>query len=254
MRRFWEFITSPLLCVACGIGFFLSGLFLSLFLDGAPGYFEDIESSLLLTWLRGKVAAGFSLPLIFFLLFLLVVAVFTLNLVLCTGDHLTGLVRRRSGLRRFIPHIMHVAVVLVVAGHAVSASSGARVKGVGVLEGRGVRLFAPAWTLYLEDVDIEVGKWGYPADMVAHVKIQAEGVTVARGSTRPNEPFFVDGYVLYLKNAGVLPSGARYALFDLTRDPGAPVVLIGALLFTLGNLLYLLFPARNFRKNERRGK
>jgi len=71
---------------------------------------------------------------------------------------------------------------------------------------------------------------------------------VARGVVRTNEPFFHEGYGIYIKNFGTTPWGAPYAVFDANRDPGASAILVASMLFTAANLLYLYPSRRTDRK------
>ena len=54
---------------------------------------------------------------------------------------------------------------------------------------------------------------------------------------RPNQPLFFEKYGIYLKDVALDP--APMALFEVHREPGAPLALAGALVFTVGNLMLL---------------
>ena len=47
----------------------------------------------------------------------------------------------------------------------------------------------------------------------------------ARGVVLTNEPFFHEGYGVYLKNFGPTPWRVPYAVFDANRDPAALGIL-----------------------------
>ena len=54
---------------------------------------------------------------------------------------------------------------------------------------------------------------------------------------RPNSPLFHRGYGIYLKEVEMDPAPA--ALFEVHREPGALPALLGALIFTAGNVMLL---------------
>lgn len=56
-------------------------------------------------------------------------------------------------------------------------------------------------------------------------------------TVQPNDPMFHKGFGIYLKQVELAPT--PMALFEVHREPGALWALLGALLFTGGNLMLL---------------
>jgi cytochrome c biogenesis protein ResB len=98
------------------------------------------------------------------------------------------------------------------------------------------------WALRLERLDAALGPEWPPQDAYATVTLYRDRTPVAHGVVRTNRPLFHGGYGIYLRNFGSTRGGASFAVFDATRDPGAPAILVASLLFTAANLLYL-FPS-----------
>jgi hypothetical protein len=207
-----------------------------------PDLFGDMDAQLFSGWWAQK---GFAAPGATLWLYglLLSTALLALNAACCTADRLVSIFRGKVTLRLLLPHLMHLAFLGVVLSHLVSATSGDRVKGIQLPEGRFAPIGATGLVLGVDKIHIEMAPQGYPKDFGAAVSVYRGNETVARGWTRANEPLFHEGYGIYLKTFGQTPWGAPYAEFDANRDPGALPILVSCLLFTLANVLYL-FPAR----------
>lgn len=86
---------------------------------------------------------------------------------------------------------------------------------------------------------------GYPVEFSADITLFKGVEAVSGGRVMVNHPIVCDGFGIYVKNAGMGGRGRRYVFFDANRDDGAKVVLAGAVLFTLANILYVLPHRRN---------
>ena len=87
--------------------------------------------------------------------------------------------------------------------------------------------------MQVERITAETGPMGMMSSYAAQLRVAGAGVS----EVRPNVPLFHKGYGIYLKQVALTPEPV--ALLEIHREPGAPVALLGALLFTLGNLLLL---------------
>ncbi len=240
MKRLWEFITSHYLCVYTGIAFVGGGLFLSLQMGWDGDYFKNIDHGILLQWLAEKQGAQITASSIAFLLIILLTVVLFLNALFCTIRKVYHLVREGGAWRRYLPHVMHAAFLVVVTGHLVSSLSGDRVRSIPVFEGSFARVVGTPYNLRVHGVVLKLSDRGYPVDFSADITLLKGTEAVAGGSVRINHPLLYGGYGVYIKNAGMDRLGRRYVFFDANRDDGAGIVLAGALLFTLANLLYIL--------------
>ena len=246
MSALWRFLTSLKTCAWTGLAFTVAGAAGSVVMGRYPDLFGDMDATVFSTWCSEK---GFAAPVATSWLYglLAATALLAVNAACCTVERLAQILRGKATLRRLLPHVMHVAFLGVVLSHLVSATSGDRVKGIRVPEGRFAPVGATGLVLGVDKIHVVMAPQGYPKDFGAAVSLYRGNGIVARGWIRSNEPLFHEGYGIYLKTFGPTPWGAPYAEFDANRDPGALPILVSCLLFTAANLLYLL-PAR--RKDE----
>jgi hypothetical protein len=249
MRKIWNFITSHYLCVYTGIAFIGGGLFLSFRLNGDGAYFEKIDYGILIAWLAEKGRGPLTISSFAFLLIILLTAVLFLNALLCTVRKVYHLVSEGGAWRRYLPHVMHAAFLVVVTGHLISSVSGDRVRSIPVFEGSFARVMGTPYNLKLHEIDLKLSDRGYPADFSADITLLKGTEAVSAGTVKINHPLIYGGYGVYIKNVGMDRLGRRYVFFDANRDDGATIVLAGALLFTLANVLYIL-PQRRKRMED----
>ncbi len=246
MSALWRFLTSLKTCAWLGLLFTVSGAAGSVVMGWYPDLFGDMDAQLFSGWWSQK---GFAAPVATLWLYglLLSTGLLAVNAACCTAERLLQIFRGTVTLRRLLPHLMHLAFLGVVLSHLVSATSGDRIKGIQIPEGRFAPIGATGLVLAVDKIHVEMAPQGYPKDFGAAVSLYRGNATVARGWIRSNEPLFHEGYGIYLKTFGQTPWGAPYAEFDANRDPGALPILLSCLLFTAANLLYL-FPVR--KKDE----
>lgn len=151
------------------------------------------------------------------------IAVLFVNALICSIDAL-----RKKG-RSIAPHLMHFGFLLIVIAHLFSAYGGFKQQ-LQMVEG-GTLGFPDGERVRVERISGQVGPMGMSA-MRAELRIgdKVHGV-------EPNQPVFHKGYGIYIKDAALSPMPV--ALFEVHREPGALAALIGALLFTVGNLMLL---------------
>ncbi|HEU5361007.1 MAG TPA: cytochrome c biogenesis protein ResB [Candidatus Deferrimicrobiaceae bacterium] len=240
-RAVWRFLTSHTTCVWVGVAFCLAGAAGSLALGRYPGVFSDMDAHVLLEWFarKGFAAPG---PTLWLYGLLLATALMAVNVSCCTFERLVQIFRGHVSLRRLLPHVMHLAFLGVVFFHLVSSVNGDRIPGLRLFVGGVAPIGRTGWALKLDRLDVTMAREGYPRDVRAAVTLYRDRTPVAREVVRTNDPLFHEGYGVYLKDFGPTPWGARYAVFDANRDPGAPGVLVFSVLFTAANLLYLIPP------------
>lgn len=195
---------------------------------GAEG--SSINDVPLLQWLRDTpVASSWWLWATIGLLALL-----ALNTVLCSIES----IRAKFGGTRFLvliaPQVMHAGFLLIVLAHLFSAYGGFK-EVVPVPEGAVIGL--PGGTrVQVDNLAATMHPMGFPMDYSAEVRYLAKD-GVKSQTIRPNEPFFLHGFGVYLKEVDL--SANRAALIEIHREPGAGMALAGALLFTIGNVVLL---------------
>lgn len=202
----------------------LAGVMAALALGSfSPGSSESagLNSVPLFVWLRHA-------PLVFsWWLWLEVglVAVLCLNAIVCSIEAL-----RKKG-RSIAPHLMHLGFLFIVLAHLFSAYGGFKDQlevGEGSILG-----FPNSEPVRVERITGVAGPMGMMTSYGAVLRV-GQG---AAATVQPNHPFFHNGYGIYIKEAALYPT--PIALLEIHREPGALPALIGALAFTLGNLMLL---------------
>jgi len=175
----------------------------------------------LLLWLRlAPFAFSWWLWLAVALLVLL-----CLNALLCSIEAL-----RRKG-RSLAPQLMHAGFLLIALAHLFSAYGGYKEQ-LQLGEG-GIIGFPGGERVRVERITAEVGPRGMMSAYGAELRVGSGELS----RVRPNEPLFHKGYGIYVKDVALNP--APVALLEIHREPGALAALLGALLFTVGNLMLL---------------
>ena len=153
------------------------------------------------------------------------IAILSLNALLCSIEAL-----RKKG-RSIAPHLMHAGFLLVVVAHLLSSYGGFKQQ-LQMVEGGSIG-FPDGEQLLVERISGEVGRMGMMSAYRAELKLNGKVQGV-----QPNRPLFHKGYGIYLKDVELTPRPV--ALFEVHREPGALAALLGALLFTAGNLMLLV--------------
>lgn len=161
-------------------------------------------------------------------------ALLALNTVLCSVESLRIKYQRGNFLVLIAPQVIHLGFLLIVLAHLFSAWGGYK-QVMAVHEG-GMIGFPDGSRVQVGSIAATMGPMGFPTEFSAEVRYLADGGEGVK-TIRPNEPFFYQGVGLYLKEVALEPY--RAALIEIHREPGAGVALVGALLFTVGNVVLL---------------
>lgn len=152
------------------------------------------------------------------------IAVLCVNAIVCTIEAL-----KRKG-RNIAPHLMHLGFLLIVVAHLFSAYGGFKDQ-IQVVQG-GTIGFPDGERVMVEKISGETGAMGMMSNYQADLRV---GNVVS--SVQPNKPLFHKGFGIYIKEIALSP--APVALLEIHREPGALPALLGALIFTVGNLMLL---------------
>lgn len=161
-------------------------------------------------------------------------ALLALNTVLCSIDSLRMKWQGGSFLVRIAPQVMHLGFLLIVVAHLQSAYGGTK-QTMPLREGSTID-FANGQSVQVVAIRATYGRMGMPTSMEAQLRYPA-GNGVQETTISPNHPLFFRGHGIYLKDVALEPVPG--ALVEVHREPGAAVALVGALLFTVGNLVLL---------------
>lgn len=151
--------------------------------------------------------------------------------VLCLNATLCGIEALRKG-RSLAPQLMHAGFLLIALAHLLSAYGGFKQQ-FQLPEGGSIG-FPGGERVQVERITGETGPMGMMSAYRADLRVTGGELN----GVRPNAPMFHKGYGIYLKEVALDP--VPVALLEVHREPGAPAALIGALLFTIGNLMLLM--------------
>jgi len=236
MKNLWKLLMSlevglallAMVCIAMAGGSFALTSDMTAMLNTMPIFVWLREFSLATTW--------------WLWLTIVLLALLVLNTICCSADTLFQRLGRNSILTWLPPQLIHAGFLLIVLAHLQSAlwsykgsieiPEGAYFQlpdGMAVQVARVGAIFSPmGGNMPL----------GYRALIVTAETASHGGVTIT-----PNHPWFSNGYGVYIKHAE--PGSPPVAFLEVHLEPGASTALIGAALFTIGNLMLLYARSRN---------
>jgi hypothetical protein len=200
------------------------------FVSGGEG--ASINDLPLLVWIKETpLSAAWWLWFTIALLALLV-----LNTVLCSIDSLRRKYQQGNLLLIIAPQVMHLGFLFIVLAHLFSAWGGFK-QAMVVRQGEVVR-FPDGALVQVVLLQAAYSPKGFPIDYSGELRqVAAVGEVGEVQTISPNHPFFLHGFGIYLKEVELYPEPA--ALIEIHREPGARWALVGALLFTVGNVVML---------------
>jgi len=217
----------------------LTGLICVFFLGSylMPAY-RDVHGTmndrLLFQWVE-QVAVNHPWVTGWFFLTLAALVLLTINTIACSIQTVKGKWSAEDFLLRISPQVVHLAFVVILLAHLLSAGWGYRISGM-LPEGASARL-PENRVLFLREIRAESDVRGYLRNWFAEVILYENGQRVAVGVLGPNAPLFYRGMGVYLKSFDLQRSPAAFLL--VTRDPGAVWALVGAVLFMIGTMVVL---------------
>ena len=161
-------------------------------------------------------------------------ALLALNTVLCSVESLRAKWLRGSFLVRIAAQMMHLGFLFIVLAHLFTAYGG--FKNGGPLPEGGSFTFPDGSRVELTRLEIRMGPMGMPLDFSGTLR-HLTGSGELRTVFSPNHPYFYKGFGVYLKH--VQPFPVKTALVEIHREPGAGLALVGAVLFTIANILLI---------------
>ncbi len=238
MRRVFELFNSLRTAVWLLVGLIVFLLAGSLIMPARPDRYGAMNSQLLFEWL----AAEWRNPVHFwFLMVLVLLALVTLNTLVCSVDSVLRRLTRREFLLRISPQLMHVGFLLILLAHLLSSGWGFKAEGVLPKGASGVLPTGQRVTLRTLDMDFYAS--GMPRSWWADVELTGADGERASGRIGPNRPLFHKGVGVYLKNPTMVRNAPAAQIY-VAADPGALWALAGALVFTLGNGIVLVLRVR----------
>ncbi len=192
-----------------------------------------------------------------FFLLLALLTLLCINTFVCTTDRVAGLLRARrrfTSLRlffKFAPHIMHYALIVILAGY-LSSYLFARVLDTRTLvPGHSMTLPATTARITFTGFDPLYHRGDHLPVLRDRVLRPRARLLLTDGESRQstvlccNRPVRFKGYGIFLKDfspkqkGGAMAGRARIDM-SIRKDPGVVLYLAGLLLFTAGLAIYLV--------------
>ena len=226
-----------------------------LFLFGNASFYEPMNEVGLRQWL---MTYGVSDPLLLSWFFVLLILLFCLvvNTLLCTCDKLYHLFTssrknyRGRGFRlTLFIHLMHVAMVLLLAGYLISYTSGTIYNKITLRSGGSYEVYNTGITIELAGMEMVPYTGGRSEsfkdrylDAQAFLRLSARDETVEKVMSL-NNPVFYGGYSFFLQRFNPMYQGGmsavEYIVLDVRRDPGVRFTFAGMAVFVFGFCGYL---------------
>jgi cytochrome c biogenesis factor len=157
---------------------------------------------------------------------LLLMAVFSLNMLVCTVYGLIDKNNLGNLVRKLSPHIIHTGVLLVLFGHLVSAGYGFKID---IPINAGERVSVERLTVNLKRVDLVSIQGENQQRWLLSLNVIQDGREI-ESVVEPAKPIFLGGIGIFAKSAD---EDGR-AILGIVRDPGVRWEIAGAILFMIG--------------------
>lgn len=161
-------------------------------------------------------------------------AFLAINTIFCSFESLRAKWLNGSFLVRIAPQMMHLGFLFIVLAHLFSAYGG--LKYGGALPEGSAFYFPDGSKVELVRLEMQMGPMGMPIDFSGTLR-HLTGPGELHTSFSPNHPYFYKGFGAYLKQ--VEPFPVKTAIVEVHREPGAGFALVGAILFTVANVLLI---------------
>ena len=190
--------------------------------------FEAIDGSLLIDWVQATPLSSTW----WIILLVLLVFIFSLNTIVCTFDRLSSLfkvwskgrkpenndeetlvtqeISRGKGvrIRTLLPYIAHVGFLIALAAHLTGSMWGFRGDDFAAASGEEIEIKQLAgFSIKVGELDMVVGKRGYPETMWGDVSLFRYGKEIKRQRVEINSPLIYKDIAVYIKNVQSVPKG-----------------------------------------------
>jgi len=207
MKGLWKFFTSVKLTIALAVLICLDAAWGSILSVRSPGFSRALDQFILLPWLLSKGPEHLSLSLwIYILVFLM--ALFTVNTVVCTVDKVYAIIRAERPWQSFFPHIVHIGFMVALVGHLAGSTGGFRSFGTAVMQGESVAVpYVEGLKVRLDGVEMERSPSGEVESLKTSITLLEGGSEVKSGVIEVNGPLVYNGVAYYQMDQGRTPTG-----------------------------------------------
>ena len=240
LELLWRLSVSPVSFVVLALAWCLDLGAGSIWAYLRPDLFGSLDGYPFTAWLRieGPRAwpASLWVHLLVVLSWLMVV-----SLLLCTVNWFLYRRKRLSGMGEVL---VHLGFLLVFAGYVIGAVWGSRTIGIRMpLTGGSCEIPALAATLVVREIRPIYGRQGEIQGDSSDLELVTPGGRTRSTEVKLNHPLIAGSTVVYPRGVQQeetgnppKPAGPFFAVYDVHRDPGVWLVLVGAGLITLGTL------------------
>jgi len=224
-------------------------------LNGNESIFTALNNLGLIEWTR---TYGLTFPAytVWLFGFMIILVILTLNTFVCTTNRVVSLIRYRHTftsrirlLLRFSVHIMHYALIIILAGYLVSYLFACTCPSLILIPGQVVPVPDTDIKAGLESVNVKFYEGNRliflkdrAYDVCACVKLFSDGKTAIK-KVGLNTPFRYRGLSFHLKDFGPkYGKGLKTRPFInliVKNDPGVKLYFAGTSLFVVGLVMYL---------------
>lgn len=207
MKKIWNFFASVKLTIALAVLICLDAAWGSIVSVKVPGFSRALDQTILVPWLLTTGTKYLSLSLWIYVLVLLM-AVFTVNTVVCTADKVYSIVKSRRPWQSFFPHIVHIGFMIALIGHLAGSTGGFRSYGTTLFQGEVVQVpNVEGLYVRLDDLDIKPSPDGDPEYIKTGVTLFKGATEVKKGTIEINGPLVYEGVAFYNMDQGRTPTG-----------------------------------------------
>jgi len=252
----WNFLGKLSLAVWIILALTIDVLIGSIIIHIYRPFFSPLNQTMLPDWIINHGFKNFNITWwIFVLLFLLFLL--GINIFVCTTNRVVTLIHQGGSFLKFAPHVMHYAFIMLLFGHLACYTAGFMSFDNPIKERETISVPYSELKIKLENLDIEYQQ-ERPAAIKADHKISlvkggAKEVSATLSFIQPdqrvewktigvNRPIWYHGLSFHMNDFYPKKEGAPGEPglnLIIRRDPGIKIIIAGAVIFTLGLLMYL---------------
>ena len=207
MQSFLGFFSSLRLTIALSFLICIDAAWGSFLTVRYPDFYRALDRTVLFRWLFSE-GPGYPHLTAWIFVLVLLIALFSVNISVCTFDRLRSIILSKKPWHSILPHLVHIGFVVALAGHLVGSLWGFRTSGNVLVKGMDAPVpYSEALTMRLEGLHIEPSPRGGLEAMRTTVTVLRDGRPEAAGRIEPNSPFFFRGMAFYHSNHGIVPTG-----------------------------------------------
>ncbi len=207
MRLLWKILSSTELTIILAVLICINAAYGSILTVKYADFYRSFDQLILFPALLDIGTEYLHLTFWIYLLIALV-ALFTLNTVVCTTDRLYQILTTKAPWRLIIPHIVHIGFLIAVLGHLASSVSGFKSPYNLLSEGEVVPVpYTEELSIRLDGVEAAYTDTGDMDALKTTVTLFKGGSEELTSTISINDPLIYNGIAFYHLKHGRTPSG-----------------------------------------------